>query len=182
MLRRAMQQIERPQRRFNATVIVHATPFKASAWTPMAWEGFAMRDYRTALSARRMRSEEGLTAVYTMHIESPGAQVEYGAVTRHDGSKEAREIMGAACHISRFKRAASRAKVEMLYRTWPRYARRMLEERDIDDELPTECATATVSHDTLRKIARKMRSERARSEHDFSWRRGTGTISSRLIA
>lgn len=192
-LAHALEQVRPgPMRRI---VMLHATPFKASAWTPMQWEAFAMDDWASRLAGRTIASwgEEVEThvsgrtyprsqAIYSRFIEGPGSQIEYAAVQRCDGSIADRTAFHAVVHAPGLRSGRSRDRLRRFRRAFPEQARRWFGEHEIGAPLPTQIATATVGTDRLISIATKMRADRDQSERQPGWRRGKRTIMGALAA
>jgi len=198
-LERALCQVAPPPRTdYKATVIVHVTPFKASAWTPMQWEAFSLTNFAKLYGRQtiavwdgdpsRLHHAKGARtqnkAYYSTWIEGPGMQLLYSGAARHDGSAAHHKAWHTLLHSRQLKTARSAVQVQMVRRAFPDVFRAWTGEHEVGAPLPTQIAKATVDVSVLARIARKMRRERHRSETEpvasFLGRRKT--LSGNLLA
>lgn len=165
---RAMARAEVPED-FHALVMVHPTPFKPSPWTPMQWEAFALEDFtgykRKTLCGwgpETFVAKNGETypvnqAYYSRFIEGPGAQIDIGAIIRHDGSEEHKRVFRVVANSGKFRRLKSKGKLRALRSSFPEVAENWLGQHEVGAPLPTAVAEATQGPAFLERVASKLR-------------------------
>ena len=188
-LAKALRSVEVPDG-FKGLVRVHITPFKASAWTPMQWEPFAMDDWRRRYNGAYITRFKGSKAIrregkgsswsaaafYSNTIEGPGSQIVSALVARHDGSEEYRRAFHAVALSPAWRKAKSAQRMKLFRAEFPGVFVHALGAHEVGAPLPSQLARPVVEHDKLAAIARKMRSDVERSGRSKSWRRGQRSI------
>ena len=181
-----------PPAGFCLQVQIHVTPFQPSAWTPMQWEPFEMRDCRrlagseihvwggSGLPAAGELTAKRSVAWYDRYIASPRSQIEEAAVLRHDGSPEAEAAIELVAS-RRWRRLRAPEAAAAARRAHPWLDRFGLARLEVGEAIPTQLARAVADVSTLERIAARMREDVAASEADAAFRRGKRTVMGRTL-
>ena len=169
-LREIFSRVVTPKN-FKALAMVHTTPFKPSAWTPMQWEGFCLDNFREKYQGRTIArwspvdatrddgSNWASSAFYSRYIESLGTQIMFAAAMRCDDSQEDRKAFDAVTLNPKFSALRSSLKLRAFRKNFPNVARKWLDQLEVGSPLPTQCAEPTVTHEKLASIAEKLRDD-----------------------
>jgi len=107
----------------------------------------------------------------------PGAVAEAAAITRHDGSPEAREVADWIALAPKWRAMSSDRKVATWRRHLPEYWAQATGPHPIDAPLPTQLAATYVSLETFRQAARRLRLDEEESRQDpAAWLAGKRTL------
>lgn len=149
--------VSRADPKYRVIFVLQSTPFRPSLATPMQWEGVALSPDWSKRRATVIIDRQNLRVVHSFTLETPWSHLRSVIVERATAADD------AAIHAIAFspKLASARADraLSIFARNWS--PERWTAERDIDGPPPAPFLSGYLTDDTLRKIARKMRQQRA---------------------
>jgi radical SAM superfamily enzyme YgiQ (UPF0313 family) len=142
---------------YRMVMVIHSTPFRPSLATPMQWEGVSLTPDWSKRRAKVIIDKPNLRVVHSFTLETPWSHLRSIVVERATPDDD------AAIHAITFSPKLAAANhgeaLRMFKRNWS--PEKWLAERDIDGPSPAPYLSGYLPDATLRKMARKMRQQRA---------------------
>lgn len=138
-------------------LVLHTTPFRPSLATPMQWEGVNILPDWSKRRTQAIVDRPNLRVVHSFTLETPWSHLRSVIVERATADDDA--AIHAIVHSPKLNALNHDAALRLFQCNWP--IERYTAERDIDGPAPQPHLSGYLPNDTLRKIARKMRADRA---------------------
>jgi len=143
--------------KFRVILVLQSTPFRPSLATPMQWEAVAIQPDWSKLRAQAIIDRPNLRVVHSFTLETPWSHLRSVIVERATVEDD------AAIHAIAFSPKLAAARSDKALALFARNfdVSRWTAERDIDGPAPAPFLSGYLPDATIRKIATKMRAQRA---------------------
>lgn len=149
--------VSRADPQYRVILVLHSTPFRPSLATPMQWEGVALQPDWSKRRAGVIVDRPNLRVVHSFTLETPWSHLRSIVAERATPDDDA--ALHAIIHSPKLAAARHSDALRLFARNFN--PDRWTTEMDIDGPSPAPWLSGYLPDATLRKIAHKMRAQRA---------------------
>lgn len=149
--------VSRADPKYRVIFVLHSTPFRPSLATPMQWEAVNLHPDWSKRRAGVIVDRPNLRVVHSFTLETPWSHMR--SVIAERATPEDDAAIRAIVHSPKLANAKHADALRLFLRNFP--ADKWLAERDIEGPSPAPWLSGYLPDATLRKIAHKMRRQRA---------------------
>jgi len=149
--------VSRANPKYRVILVLHTTPFRPSLATPMQWEAANILPDWSKRRAQAIIDRPNLRVVHSFTLETPWSHLRSVIVERATVDDDA--VIHAICYSPKLAGLRADKALALFQRNYD--ITRWTTERDIDGPAPAPFLSGYLPDATLRKIATKMRQQRA---------------------